>query len=242
MRGLKDKVAIVAGAAPGNIGGVTAIRLAEEGMSVVVADLDEAASKSVVDEIAAFGGKAASRPFDITDETSYAELVDFTVKEFGGPDGLFNVAADLSASGVGRDSDVISVPLDVWRHTIDVTLTGLHVRHQACPPHHDRARQWVDRQHDVQRPVDGRTPAGRLPSRQGGPLRAHSAHRHAGRQARRAMQLGGARSDAHQGRTREPDRGVPRRGSLRRCTRPDWAYRRTSPGWWPSCCPRTART
>ena len=55
---------------------------------------------------------------------SYKELVDFTVKEFGGPDGLFNVAADLSAGTVGRDSDVISIPLDVWRHTIDVMLTG----------------------------------------------------------------------------------------------------------------------
>ncbi len=124
MRGLKDKVTIVAGAAPGNIGGLTALRLAEEGSAVVAADLNEAAAQSVVDEIRAFGGRAASRPFDITDEASYKELVDYTVKEFGEADCLFNVAADLSAGGVGRDSDVISVPLDVWRHTIDVTLTG----------------------------------------------------------------------------------------------------------------------
>ena len=34
MRGLKGKVAIVAGAAPSNIGAATAVRLAEEGMSV----------------------------------------------------------------------------------------------------------------------------------------------------------------------------------------------------------------
>jgi NADP-dependent 3-hydroxy acid dehydrogenase YdfG len=31
MRGLKEKVAILAGAAPGNIGAATAVRLAEEG-------------------------------------------------------------------------------------------------------------------------------------------------------------------------------------------------------------------
>ena len=42
MRGLKGKVAIVAGAAPGNIGAATAVRLAEEGMAVVAADLNEA--------------------------------------------------------------------------------------------------------------------------------------------------------------------------------------------------------
>jgi NAD(P)-dependent dehydrogenase (short-subunit alcohol dehydrogenase family) len=108
MRGLKNKVAIVAGAAPGNIGGAAAVRLAEEGTAVVARDLNEAAALRL----------------DITDEASYKELVDFTVKEFGGPDGLFNVAADLSAGTVGRDSDVLSVPLDVWRHTIDFTLTG----------------------------------------------------------------------------------------------------------------------
>jgi NAD(P)-dependent dehydrogenase (short-subunit alcohol dehydrogenase family) len=64
MKGLKHKVAIVAGAAPGNIGGATAVRLAEEGAAVLAADLNEAAAQSVVDEVRAFGGKAASRRFD----------------------------------------------------------------------------------------------------------------------------------------------------------------------------------
>jgi NAD(P)-dependent dehydrogenase (short-subunit alcohol dehydrogenase family) len=109
MRGLQDKVAIVAGAAPGNIGGATALRLAQEGMNVIAADLDEAAAAAVVDEINSAGGCAASRGFDITEEASYDELVGFTAKQFG---------------TLGRDSDVISVPLDVWQHTIDVTLTG----------------------------------------------------------------------------------------------------------------------
>jgi NAD(P)-dependent dehydrogenase (short-subunit alcohol dehydrogenase family) len=49
MRGLKDKVAIVAGAAPCNIEGATAVRLAEEGAAVVAADLNEAAAQSVVE-------------------------------------------------------------------------------------------------------------------------------------------------------------------------------------------------
>ena len=124
MRGLKGKVAVVAGAAPGNIGAATAVRLAQEGAIVVAADLNEAAARSVADQIQASGGKAIARAFDITDEASYRDLVDVTLKEFGRLDGLFNVAADLSAGTVGRDSDVISIPLDVWRHTIDVTLTG----------------------------------------------------------------------------------------------------------------------
>jgi len=124
MRGLKGKIAIVAGAAPGNIGGATALRLAEEGMKVVAADLNEAAAQTVVDEIKSAGGYAVANGFDITDEASYKELIDFTAKEFGGIDGLFNVAADLSAQTIGKDTDVMSVPLEVWQHTIDVTLTG----------------------------------------------------------------------------------------------------------------------
>src|SRR5260370_24055560 len=124
MRGLRDKIAIVAGAAPGNIGGATAFRLAQEGMKVTAADLNEAAARAVADQIRSAGGHAMARVFDITEEASFAQLIDSTAKEFGGLDGLFNVAADLSAQNIGRDTNVISVPLDVLRHTIDVTLTG----------------------------------------------------------------------------------------------------------------------
>jgi NAD(P)-dependent dehydrogenase (short-subunit alcohol dehydrogenase family) len=67
MRGLKGKVAIVAGAAPGNIGAATAVRLAEEGTTVVAADLNEAAARAVVDDIQAAGGRVMARSFDITD-------------------------------------------------------------------------------------------------------------------------------------------------------------------------------
>jgi NAD(P)-dependent dehydrogenase (short-subunit alcohol dehydrogenase family) len=93
-------------------------------MKVIAADLDEAAARAVVDQIRSAGGYAVARAFDITEEASYEQLIDFTAKEFGGLDGLFNVAADLSAKNIGRDTDVTSVPLDVWHHTIDVTLTG----------------------------------------------------------------------------------------------------------------------
>ncbi|MGY0556935.1 MULTISPECIES: SDR family NAD(P)-dependent oxidoreductase [unclassified Lysobacter] len=124
MRGLKNKVAVIAGAAPGNIGGATAIRLAAEGVKVVVADFNAPAASAVADEIRDSGGIARDRAFDITDEASVKSLIDHAIDEFGRIDGLFNVAADLSARTFGSDSDVMSVPLDVWRHTIDVNLSG----------------------------------------------------------------------------------------------------------------------
>ena len=113
MRGLQNKIAIVAGGAPGNIGGASAVRLAQEGMKVVVADLKAAAAQTVVDEIKSAGGYAVPRGFDITDESSDKLLIEFTSSELGGLDALFNVAADLSAGTIGRDTDVLSVPVDV---------------------------------------------------------------------------------------------------------------------------------
>lgn len=124
MRGLDGTVAIVVGATPDNVGAATAIRLAEEDATVVVADRNESAAAAVVAEIQELDGTAAAQPLDISDEASYKALIDFTVNEFGRLDGLCNVAADLSASTTDQDGDVISVPLELWRHTIDVTLTG----------------------------------------------------------------------------------------------------------------------
>ena len=84
-------------------------RLAEEGTAVVAADLHESAARAIVDEIQALGGKAIARSFDITDEASYKELVDATVREFGRPShtgtrqrralGTTRGVADLVATG-----------------------------------------------------------------------------------------------------------------------------------------------
>jgi len=57
-------------------------------------------------------------------EDSYGELIAATVTAFGGLHGLFNVAADLSPATITRDSSVLDVPVEIWEHTLRVTLTG----------------------------------------------------------------------------------------------------------------------
>lgn len=135
MRGLNDKIALIAGAAPGNIGAATAHRLSQEGSTVVVADLNLAAAQAVAEDITAAGGTARAHWVDISSEDAFASLIDFTVAEFGGVDSLFNVAADLSANNLGRDTDVLTVPIDVWQHTIDVSLTGYFFGIRHVLPH-----------------------------------------------------------------------------------------------------------
>jgi len=66
-------------------------------MKVVVADLNASAAQVVADEIKSAGGYALTRGFDISNESSYQGLIEFTATELGGLDALFNVAADLSA-------------------------------------------------------------------------------------------------------------------------------------------------
>lgn len=130
MRGLEDKVIVVAGGATG-IGAATCRRLAEEGAKVVVGDINEEGAQATAEAI---GGRHLQ--FDITNEESCKALVDVAVTGFGGLDGLFTVAADTSKETLGRDgeADLLTVPLEVWQRTLDVNLTGTFLMTRAALP------------------------------------------------------------------------------------------------------------
>ncbi len=135
MRGLEGKVIVVCAGGTGtndgpsnraSIGGATAVRLAQEGAHVVVGDLDEAAATRTVERIAQDGGTAVAHPFDAGDEASIQALMRRAVDEFGGIDGVHANAMDMSQQTLGVDGehDLLTLPLDVWRRTLDVGLTG----------------------------------------------------------------------------------------------------------------------
>lgn len=133
MRDLDGKVVVIAGGASG-IGAASACRLASEGANVVIGDLDHAGAEQTAQDIRQAGGEARAFRFDISDEVSTAELIRYAASEFGGVDGLFNVAADLRAEIIGRDTDLLHVPLEVWHRTLAVNLTGyLYTMRHALP-------------------------------------------------------------------------------------------------------------
>lgn len=121
MHGLKDKIFIVAGGGSG-IGAATALRLAREGASVVVGDLRDKNAQEIAGRILAAGGRAVARQFDITVEESVRVLIATAVEHFGGLDGMHVNAADLEI--IPQDTDVESVPLEVYDRTLAVNLRG----------------------------------------------------------------------------------------------------------------------
>ncbi len=114
---LKDKVAIVTGAARG-IGRSIAIKLASEGANIVIADYDISEAQSVIDEICKFGVKAIQVKANVADLESVDNLIKLTLDEFGKIDILINNA------GITRDGLILKMSEQDWDAVIDVNLKG----------------------------------------------------------------------------------------------------------------------
>jgi NAD(P)-dependent dehydrogenase (short-subunit alcohol dehydrogenase family) len=88
---LKDKVALITGAASGM--GESAARLfAREGAKVVITDVLAEEGERVASSVVADGGEAQFMALDVSDETQWQAVVDATVARYGGIDILINNA------------------------------------------------------------------------------------------------------------------------------------------------------
>jgi NAD(P)-dependent dehydrogenase (short-subunit alcohol dehydrogenase family) len=134
MRGLVGRRVLVVGGA-GGIGTASSVRLGEEGAHVVVGDLDAAAAEAVAATIRDGGGNAVSTRVDLRDETSVRAAVELTVETYGGLDAVHANGADTSADTVGRDSDIESLPLEVFDRTIAANLRGHLLCARFAVPH-----------------------------------------------------------------------------------------------------------
>lgn len=115
MRGLRDKVAIVTGAAsPIGIGFAAATRLAEEGARVVLTDINHAGVAERASELRRDGHRAIGLAHDAVDEAAWEEVLRATKAEFGPLDILVNNAAICILS------HVVDMQLSDWRRVVDV--------------------------------------------------------------------------------------------------------------------------
>ncbi len=117
MNRLKDKIAIITGAAAG-IGEVTAKLFAEEGAAVTLCDVAMEPLEKVATDIKAKDGKAIAVKCNVADEADVKSLIATTVDTFGKIDILINNA------GITRDGVAIRMTEDNWDLVMDINLKG----------------------------------------------------------------------------------------------------------------------
>ena len=127
---LQDRIAIVTGAA-GGIGAASARRLASEGATVVLGDIDADAAGAVAQDIA----DATVLPLDLTDEGSVRELAQQVIADFGRIDILHNNAAIQDDAQRQSDLDVINLDIEAWDRARAVNVRGAMLMSKYVLPH-----------------------------------------------------------------------------------------------------------
>lgn len=112
-----NKLAFVTGGAVG-IGWAIAERLAQDGMAVVIADIDRAKAAAAAERIVAAGGQATALEVDVGSADSIRDAFERVQHDHERCDVLVNNA------GVAKTFPFIDYPLDDWTRTLDVNLTG----------------------------------------------------------------------------------------------------------------------
>lgn len=119
MNGLNEKVTIVTGGGSG-LGEAIAKALARYGVSVVVADINQAGAERVAQEIAAAGGTASAIQQDVARPEDSERVVAHAVATYG----ALHYAVNNAGIG-GAAAPAGEVDLADWRRVIDINLNGV---------------------------------------------------------------------------------------------------------------------
>ncbi len=114
---LINKIAIVTGAGQG-LGEAIAIRLAQEGCKVAVADINLPSVEIVTQRIKETKGDSLALKVDVTKSEQVKSMVEKTVKEFSHLDIV------VSNAGILKSYELTDFPEEDWRRVIEVNLVG----------------------------------------------------------------------------------------------------------------------
>jgi NAD(P)-dependent dehydrogenase (short-subunit alcohol dehydrogenase family) len=125
--GLAHQVAIVAGGASG-LGEAIAHRLALEGATVVVADIDAAGAQSVADAIVAHGHNAVAITCDVAARAQVDAMVDEAAR-------IGRIGTLVLSAAVESLTPVVDLTDEEWQHVLDVDVKGPFLCMRAAIPH-----------------------------------------------------------------------------------------------------------
>ncbi len=115
---MEGKSVVVTGSAQG-IGKGIALRLAAEGASVMIADLNGAGAAEAASQIVAAGGRAIAAATDVADRAQVSAVMDATLEAFGSLDVVFNNA------GFNRPMNLLEVTRENWEAIMAVNGWGV---------------------------------------------------------------------------------------------------------------------
>ena len=122
---LKDKVAVITGAASG-IGKEIALAFASEGAKVVIADLVLEAATATANEISSAGGTAMAVAMDVSNEAQVDKGIADAVAAYGSVDVL------ISNAGIQIISPIVDFTFDNWKKLLAIHLDGAFLTTRAC--------------------------------------------------------------------------------------------------------------
>jgi NAD(P)-dependent dehydrogenase (short-subunit alcohol dehydrogenase family) len=122
---LSEKRALVTGAASGN-GRAMAVRFAQEGADIVVADVDDRGAEETASMVREYGRRAVITHTDVRSSADCREAVEAAVREFGGLDIV------VANAGVGAGGPFLTLSEEDWDRVIDVNLKGVFLTCQAA--------------------------------------------------------------------------------------------------------------
>lgn len=127
---LTGKTAIITGGANG-IGKASALRLAQAGANIVIADLNMDDAKAAAKEIESFGVKALAVECNILKDEDLVAMVDQAMSEFGG----INILINNAGGGGGGRENPFKISVDDFRRDFELNVFSAWRLCQLCVPH-----------------------------------------------------------------------------------------------------------